>query len=75
MPIIDCPSCREKTNTALCLGLWTSEPKAKCIARIVNGRYETGCGYDTARVSDKNYADMLVREQPGVNPAPGGSDG
>ena len=75
MPIIDCPSCGEKTNTALCMGFWTSEPKAKCIARIVNGRYEKGCGYDTAHVSDKKYADGLVLDQPGVKPVSGGSDG
>jgi hypothetical protein len=71
MPIINCPSCGEKTNTALCPGWWDTEErvKAKCTAKLTNKdgkgwKYEKGCGYDAANEFDKKFADDCIHKYP-----------
>lgn len=67
MPIITCPSCGEKTNTALCPRWWDSAERAgaRCTAKLVNRdgkgwKYERGCGYDGASDREKKFADECI---------------
>lgn len=61
MPIINCPSCGAKTNTAICPGWWNKESPGKCLAKFVEGvGYEQGCGYHDADGLDKRFADSVI---------------
>jgi hypothetical protein len=71
MPIINCPNCGEKTNTAVCPGWWDKARLAKCTVRLAyqsgyGNRYVKGCGYDELSDFDKKFADELISEQPGT---------
>lgn len=66
MPIIDCPSCGEKTNTAICPGWWDKTTPAKCTGKLVrnsadNFVYAKGCGYEGANKFDQSYVDRLIK--------------
>ena len=64
MPIVNCPRCGAKTNTAICAGWWDVEnrEKAKCTGKIVDGKYEKGCGYETASDFDRKFVDGLLKK-------------
>lgn len=59
MPIIDCPNCGSKTNTAVCTELW-DESKARCVAKIIGGKFVKGCGYSSASKFERNFADRQI---------------
>ena len=60
MSIIDCPNCGNKTNTAVCTELWDKE-KARCVAKIEDGKFVKGCGYDVASEFDRNFANKQIK--------------
>lgn len=63
MPVVTCPNCGATTNTAVATAWW--EPKeARCTGKFVDGKWERGCGYDTAPDFDKAYVDKLIRGNP-----------
>lgn len=62
MPVMTC-SCGYKTNSA-CSNYWLEKDKSKmkCYARIVDGEWQKGCGYDEGTNFDRQFADDLINK-------------
>ena len=68
MPTIECASCGAQTNTSCSNHLFPTRTSGKaneCYCRYVNGRWETGCGWNKlSAVEKKLYSTLLPKETP-----------
>ena len=63
MPTIICRNCGHTTNTALSAGVNSKDDKADvCYARLVENKWEEGCGYGKGDNFVKQYVKNLVRK-------------
>lgn len=63
MPTITCRCCGHTTNTALSDWVNSKDDKADvCYARLVDNKWEEGCGYGKGDNFIKKYVKDLVRK-------------